>query len=110
MVEKAFFNGFIQILLRVGLIPKIKCECLVDPSSELELCLDSGDPYLNLPGDIDLVGGIDFVVDLLFLGRSSRVWFRSVFWRLEPWNSLRISLMVDFMIKICLGVKAGLSS
>ena len=61
----------------------MKRECLVDRSSEWELCLDSGDPYLNLTGDLGLEGGIDFVVDLLFLGnlseRSSRVWFRLFF-------------------------------
>ena len=54
-------------------------ECLLGLSSEWELCLESGDPYFDLPGDLGLVDGIDFVVDLLFLGnlskRSARVWF-----------------------------------
>ena len=92
----------------------MKHNCLVDLSSEWELYLESCDLYLDLPRDLNLlVDGVGFV-DLLFLGnfseKSSRVWSRLVFWRLEPWNSLRISLMVDFMIEICLGVKAGSGS
>ena len=52
-----------------------------------------------------------FLADLPFLDgfpdKSSRVWFRSVFWRLEPWKSFRISITVDFIMDICFGVNAG---
>ena len=46
-----------------------------------ELCLKSGDLFLDLPGDLDhLEGELGFAVDLLFLGnfsdKSSRVCFR----------------------------------
>ena len=62
----------------------MKCDFLVYLSSEWKLCLDSGDPYLNLPRNLNLlVDEIDFVVDPSFLGnfseRSSRAWFKSVF-------------------------------
>ena len=92
---------------------RMKCNCLEDLSSEWELCLESGDLYLDAHRELNLlVDGVGFV-DLLFLcnfsEKSSRVWSRSVFWRLEPWNSLRMSLMVDFMIEICLGVKSRIT-
>ena len=45
----------------------MKLNCLVDLSSGRELCLESGDLYLDLPGDLNLfVDGVGFV-DLHFL-------------------------------------------
>ena len=64
----------------------MKRDCLVDLSSEWELCLESVDLYL--PGDLNLLVDRVGFVDLVFLGNFSenpfRVWSRSVFWRLEP--------------------------
>ena len=64
-------------------------KCLLDLSSERDLYLESGDLFLDLPKDLNcLVDELGFAADLLCLAsfpdKSSRVWFKSVSWRLEP--------------------------
>ena len=47
----------------------MKCECLVDLSSEWKLYSELGDLLLDLPRDLDhLVDELCFAADLLFLG------------------------------------------
>ena len=44
----------------------MKCECLLDLSSEWEMCLEPGDWFLDLSGS--LVEVLGFARDLLLLG------------------------------------------